>query len=151
MRQTMSQMFRCPICKEVIRIDVSTCQYCNSPVDMRVAQIEAVKFQAGIDACAAANHIKSLNYGAPFLLLLDAALPLFGSNSDFFSTPRLPIYASLLPFGSLAGVIGWFTKYGGLQPDDPDFPEAKKTVKKSLILWLIMSAIHIVVLMKSSF
>ena len=144
----MSQMFRCPTCKEVLRIGVPTCQYCNSPVDGSVAKVEAAKFQAGIDACAAANHIKSLNYAAPILLLMDAALPLLGSSDGSFSTPRLQIYISLLPFGSLAGVIGWFTKYGGLQTDDPDFPEAKRTMKKALILWLILSAIHIVVLTK---
>lgn len=145
----MSQMFRCPTCKEVIRIGVPTCQYCNSPVDGSVARIEAVKFQAGIDACAAANHIKNLNYAAPILLLIDAALPLFVSGDGLYSTPRLQIYSSLLPVGALAGVIGWFTKYGGLKTDDPDFPQAKQTVKKSLILWLILSAIHIVVLTKT--
>ena len=136
------------MCKEVIRIGVPTCQYCNSPIDRRVAHAEAMKFQAGIDACAAANHIKSLNYGAPILLLVDTVLPLIGSGDDFFSTPRAQIYASFLPFGVLAGAFGWFTKYGGLQSDDPDFPEAKRTVKKALILWLILSAIHIVVLTK---
>src|SRR5262245_37668339 len=144
----MSQMFRCPMCKEVSRVGVPTCQYCNSSIDGRVAHVEAVKFQAGIDACAAANHIKSLNYGAPILLLVDAVLPLLGSGDDFFSTSRPQIYASFLPFGVLAGAFGWLTKYGGLLSDDPDFPEAKRTVKKSLILWLILSAIHIVVLTK---
>jgi hypothetical protein len=74
---------------------------------------------------------------------------LFSGQGDlFFSQPRIPIFISLLPFGSLAGAFGWFTKYGGLKTDDPDFPEAKQAVKKSLILWLILSAIHIVVLKK---
>jgi hypothetical protein len=108
--------------------------------------MEAVKFQAGIDACAAANHIKSLNYGAPILLLVNAAPMIFGLSDDFFSSPRPQLYISILPLGALVAAFGWFTKYGGLQSDDPDFPEAKQAVKKSLILWLIMSAIHLVVL-----
>jgi len=33
--------------------------------------------------------------------------------------------------------------------DDPDFPEAKQTVKKALILWAILSAVHVAVLAKS--
>ena len=141
-------MFRCPGCKEVIRTGQPVCQYCNYSIGGPTAQAEALKFQAGIDACAAANHIKSLNYAAPVLLLIDVVLPFLGSTDNPFMSPRMPIYASILPFGSLAGAIGWFTKYGGLQTDDPDFPEAKQVVKKSLILWLILSAIHIVVLMK---
>jgi len=114
-----------------------------------VAQVEAAKFQAGIDACAAANHIKSLNYGAPILLLIDAALPLFGSGDGIFSRPGIHTYISLLPFGGLVGAFRWLTKYGGMQSDDPDFPEAKSAMKKSLILWAILSAIHIVVLTKA--
>ena len=144
----MSQMFRCPGCKEVIRTGQPVCQYCNLSIDGPAAQVEVLKFQAGIDACAAANHIKSLNYGAPILLLIDLALPLFGPGDDFFSHPRMQTYVSLLPFGALAGAFGWFTKYGGLKTDDPDFPEARQAVKKALILWTILSVIHIAVLMK---
>ncbi len=94
----MSEMFRCPKCKEVIRVGSPNCQYCNATIDEQTAHAEALKFQAGIDACAAAS--------------------------------------------------GWFTKYGSLQTDDPDFPETKQNVKKALILWLILSAIHVVVLTK---
>jgi hypothetical protein len=142
----MNKMFRCPSCKEVIRTGQPVCQYCDSSIDGPTAHAEALKFQAGIDACAAANHIKSLNYAAPLLLLMDVALPFLWSGAKFFSTTRMRIYISLLPFGSLAGAFGWFMKYGGLQTDDPDFPEAKRAVKKSLILWTIMSVIHVAVL-----
>jgi hypothetical protein len=95
------------------------------------------------------NHIKSLTYAAPVILLLDAALLFLWSSDEFFSSTRMRIGISLLPFGSLAGAFGWFTKYGGLQTDDPDFPEAKQTVKKALILWTILSAIHVAVLVKT--
>ena len=145
----MDQMLRCPSCKEVIGTGQPVCQYCNSPIDGPTAQAEALKFQAGIDACAAANHIKSLKYLAPVLLLIDVDLPFFGSSDDFFLSPRIPIYSSFLPLGSLAGAIGWFKKYGGLQTDDPDFPEARRTVKKALVLWAILSVIHIVVVAKT--
>ena len=145
----MSEMFRCPSCKEVIRTGQPVCQYCDSSIDGPTAHAAALKFQAGIDACAAANHIKSLNYAAPVLLLLDVVFPLLWSGDEFFSTTNMRIYVSLLPFGALAGAYGWFTKYGRLQTDDPDFPEAKQAVKKALILWAILSAIHVVVLAKT--
>src|SRR5262245_9993920 len=144
----MSKMFRCPSCKEVIRTGQPVCHYCNCSIDGPTAHAEALKFQAGIDACAAANHIKSLNYAAPVLLLLDAALLFLWSGNEFFLSTRTRIGISILPFGSLAGAFGWFTKYGGLKTDDPDFPEAKRAVKKALILWAILSAIHVVVLAK---
>jgi hypothetical protein len=108
-----------------------------------------LKFQAGIDACAAANHIKSLKYAAPLLLLMDIALQFSESTDNPFLPKGMPTYASILPLGSLAGAFGWFTKYGRLQSNDPDFPEAKQAVKKALILWTILSAIHIVVLSKT--
>ena len=144
----MSQMFRCPKCKEVIRTGVPSCQYCNTTIDDSLARLEAVKFQSGIDACAAANHIKSTIYAAPFLLAVDLVLPLLRSD-DFSSRPNFHLYFSLLPLGSLVAAFGWFTKYGGLQSDDPDFPEARNAAKKTLILWLILSAIHIVVMTKT--
>jgi hypothetical protein len=145
----MSEMFRCPSCKEVIRTGQPVCQYCNFSIDGPTAHAEALKFQAGIDACAAANHVKSLNYAAPVMLLLDAALLFLWSGDEFFSSTRMRIGISFLPFGSLAGAFGWFMKYGGLQTDDPDYPEAKQAVKNALILWAILSAIHVVVLWKS--
>jgi|SRR5262245_7533391 len=145
----MSNMFRCPSCKEVIRTGQPVCQYCDSSIDGPTAQAEVLKFQAGIDACAAANHVKSLNYAAPVLLLLDAALLFLWAGDEFFSSPRMRIGVSILPFGSLAAALGWFTKYGGLQTDDPDFPEAKQAVKKALILWTVLSAIHVAVLVKT--
>jgi hypothetical protein len=107
-----------------------------------------LKFQAGIDACASANHIKSLNYAAPFLLLMDAFFFLPGMGNEFLSNPRVQMIFSFLPFGSLVGAFGWFTKYGGLKSDDPDFPEARQAVKKALILWIILSAVHAAVLAK---
>ena len=145
----MSKMFRCPSCKEVIRTGQPVCQYCDYSIDGPMAHAETLKFQAGIDACAAANHIKSLNYAAPVLLLMDIVLPFLWSGDEFLLTTRMRIYISLLPFGSLAGAFGWFRKYGALQTDDPDFPEAKQTVKKALILWTILSAIHVAVLVKT--
>jgi hypothetical protein len=145
----MDRMFRCPGCKEVIRTGQPACQYCNAPIDGPTAHAEALKFQAAIDACAAANHIKSANYAAPLLLLIDVLLPFLGSTDNPFMSPRMPIYVSILPFGSLAGAFAWFTKYSGLQTNDPDFPAAKQAVKKSLILWTILSVIHIAVLAKA--
>jgi hypothetical protein len=145
----MSEMFRCPGCKEAPRTGQPVCQYCDSSIDVPTAHAAALKFQAGIDACAAANHIKSLNYAAPVMLLLDAALLFLWSDDEFFSSTRMRIGISILPFGSLAGAFGWFMKYGGLQTDDPDFPEAKQAVKKALILWAILSVIHVVVLAKT--
>jgi hypothetical protein len=146
----MSQMFRCPGCKEVIRTGKPVCQYCNFSIDGPTAHAEALKFQAGIDACASANHIKTLNYGAPLLLLIDIAIPFLGSTDDLFMSPRMPLYASFLPFGALVAVVQWLTKYGALQTDDPDFPEAKRAVKKALILWLVLTVAHIAVLAKLS-
>jgi hypothetical protein len=145
----MDRMFRCPNCKEVIRTGQSVCQYCDSPIDERAAHAEVLKFQAGIDACAAANHIKSLRYAAPVLLLLDITIQFSVSIDNPFLPKGLPTYASILPLGSLAGAFGWLTKYGGLQTNDPDFPEAKQAVKKALILWTILSAMHIAILSKT--
>ena len=142
-------MFRCPGCKEVIRTGQPVCQYCNYSIGGPTAQAEASKFQAGIDSCAAANHIKSLNYAAPVLLLIDVVLPFLGSTDNPFMSPRMPILASILPLSGLAAVVKWGAKYGVLQTDDPDFPEAKRAVKKALILWLVLTVAHIAVLAKT--
>jgi hypothetical protein len=58
----------------------------------------------------------------------------------------MPFFTSFLPFGTLAAVYGWLSKYRKLETDDPDFPEAKQAVKKALIFWIVLSAIHILFL-----
>ena len=35
-----------------------------------------------------------------------------------------------------------------MKTSDPDFPEAKRAVKKALILWLVLTVAHIAVLAK---
>jgi len=91
----MSEMFRCPGCKEAPRTGQPVCQYCDSSIDVPTAHAAALKFQAGIDACAAANRIKSLNYAAPVMLLLDAALLFLWSDDEFFSSTRMRIGISI--------------------------------------------------------
>ena len=56
----------------------------------------------------------------------------------------------VIPLGSIVAVVQWLTKYGALQTDDPDFLEAKRAVKKALILWLVLTVTHIAVLAKMS-
>jgi hypothetical protein len=112
-------MFRCPSCKELIRAGKPVCQHCNFSIDGPTAQAETLKFQAGFDACASANPIKSLNYAAPVLLLMDIALLYSGSTDNPFMSPRMPIYASILPLGALVAVVQWGVKYGALQTDAP--------------------------------
>lgn len=145
----MGQMFRCPKCKEIIRVGSSVCQYCNSLIDEQTARAEAAKFQAGIDACAAANHIKTLNYAVPIFFLLQIDLLLLNLTGDFFSSPNRVTFLGFIPLGVLTAIFQWLTKYSGLQTDDPDFPEAKKIVKRALGLWLILTVVQIVVLMKA--
>ena len=38
----------------------------------------------------------------------------------------------------------------GSSPSTPDFPEAKRGVKKALILWLVLTVAHIAVMAKTS-
>jgi hypothetical protein len=137
----MGEMFRCPNCKEIIRIGADSCSYCSAPIDGRLALLEAQKFKAGVDACAAANIIKSANVGAPLLLGLQVYF--------FFDPSEWRMRSFLLPVGALAGAIGWFVKYGGLRTDDPDFPEAKQAVKKSLLLWAATTIVSLALLLLS--
>jgi hypothetical protein len=37
-----------------------------------------------------------------------------------------------------------------MKTSDPDFPEAKRAVKKALILWLVLTVAHIAVMAKMS-
>ena len=41
-----------------------------------------------------------------------------------------------LPPAALIAIGGWFFTYGSLQTKDPDYPEARAAMKKSLWLWL---------------
>jgi len=45
-------------------------------------------------------------------------------------------------------VLRWLSIH--MKTSDPDFPEAKRAVKKALILWLVLTVAHIAVMAKMS-
>jgi hypothetical protein len=135
----MSQVFRCPSCHEIISLGVSSCRFCSTPIDHRVAQVEAEKLGQITQACAQANQLKHGNAIIPLLLLLQAYL---------WWTSSMPGIGAKISWISLGGpiiVIGWFVKYGRLQTDDPDFHQAKKAMKLSLMLWIGVVIVQIAV------
>lgn len=131
-------MFRCPACNEVLAAGSTTCRYCGLALSPDQASLAAAQFATVSQAVTQANNLKFGNIAALGFIVIDAFLCL---TADLFTTRFL--YGQLIPLGATAVMVGWFFKYGRLETRDPDYPEAKTAMKKSLIVWIATLVVQI--------
>jgi hypothetical protein len=91
--------------------------------------LSAEQLHLATQACALANNIKVGNYAIIFLLA--AALILAVDTAYSRYRPHVFIVSMAGP----GAAISWLYKYGKLDTDDPDYPDAKRSVITSLALW----------------
>lgn len=134
-------MFRCLSCNEVITLGSTTCRYCSAPISPDAARAAAEQFDKVQDACEKANTIKVGNIGAWIFIAAQIAILFLYSQG---SPAIFMIWVA--PPAALIAILSWLYKYRSLQTKDPDFPEAKAAVKRSLWIWLGALVVQFVVM-----
>jgi hypothetical protein len=131
-------MFRCPSCNEVITFGSTTCRYCSLLISQEMAYAAAAAFETVSKAVSQANNIKFGNIGALLFIGVQAFLCLTYDQAS----PRF-FFFQAAPVVAIGTLVAWFYKYGALQTRDPDYPEARAAMKKSLLVWTATLIIQI--------
>jgi hypothetical protein len=136
---------------------MTSCRYCDFSVNQPEAELAADQLDKINSACSIAGGIQKGTYvmvpllflASLILLLADepySGTGLAGAYEKFYALRRsqaVPYFPLLFLIGPFP-MIAWFMKFKDIQTDEPDFQQAKKEMKISLILWLSMLAIRIV-------
>lgn len=120
------QTFPCPNCNEVINDTMERCRYCSAPID-RQAAAAAAEVQGRVNqACSDASYLKTaaLVMWAFQLLSLIPFVPLveWGFLITFFVVLFL--------------LIRWHIKFSGIQTNDSDYRQARRSKNVALLLWV---------------
>ncbi len=126
-----TQMFRCPACQEIVSVGSASCRYCGVPIDENTANHLNASFREVTDAVASANTFKQSVWLAVFLII---ASPIYVVGISPYD-PRL-LMVSVAPIGFLGYVISWRRRYGRLETQDGDYPDAVRAMRRSLLVWV---------------
>jgi hypothetical protein len=100
------------------------------PISPEMAYAAAAQFEAVSRAVSQANNVKVANIGA---LAYIAGQTFLCAFSDRLTRGWLAF--QVVPLMVIGMLVVWFYRYGALQTRDPDYPEAKAAMKRSLIVW----------------
>jgi hypothetical protein len=128
------QVFPCPNCNETINTSMQQCAFCSTPIDRTVALASAAATSKISRACSDASYLKIMT-GCALIFFFLRFVPLI-SQLGFMGFLFLEIAIPVM-------TIRWWIKYGRIQTDDPDFPEAKLTatyVAGGVFLFLLFLA-----------
>ncbi len=130
----------CPACREIIMASVSSCRFCGLPIDARTAAQANAAQQALNSAIIQANALK---YAGPIALVIAVLLVLntFGAMSD----GRL-LVAWLVPPIAIFASFRWTHRHGSLPTSDSDLAQARRDVRRSMLLWWAVLALELVLI-----
>ena len=121
-----SQTFPCPNCNEIISDSSDTCRFCAAPVDRQAAMI-AGELQSRVNqACSDASFLRiaAVTMWIFLGLYIVPFIPLVGWG--FIATFFIVLFL----------FIRWMVKFGGLETNDTDFQQAKRSAILAVVLWL---------------
>ncbi len=136
---TQPQTFPCPNCNEIINDEMEKCRFCSAPIDKEAAVV-AAELQSKVNqAYSDASYLKT------------AAVAMFIFLGLSF-VPFLPLvfWGFVLTFLIvIVMLVRWQIKFSGLQTNDPDYRQARRSRNLALLLWLAAIAIGAVLLTMS--
>jgi hypothetical protein len=89
-------------------------------------------------AVSSANTIKTAE--------IAAGLVFIASFIGFWFDPPLIIANLLTPILSAAAVAVWFYRFGRIRLDDDEYLKARRDMRNSLVLWLVLLGVQILAL-----
>lgn len=121
--------FPCPSCSAILTTGVTQCDVCSTAIDAQMAEAAAERRSLVLKSNGEAS---SLVIGARMFLV-------------FFALNLVPFFGALGRFGILVLTIQipwfatrWYRRYGKLTFPDPELAEARKWLKESLAIWVIV-------------
>jgi len=131
---TVTPFVECPNCKRLIEYGSKHCSACHEEIDEEYALASAMIVIQNTRACSLANTIKTGEPGAIIVFLVS----LLGA---YVAGPSLVIASLLTPLLGLSATISWFIRFGSFELGDEEFAKAKRDMRNSLKLWVVLLAV----------
>lgn len=136
---------RCHGCNEVVLYERTHCPYCGIELDRHKMRASAASSHAVGQAISSANTIRTFNPAAVLFLIVSIFSPLLFREASEWPV-RFDFYFSFVAVTSLVIVGRWFVKHGRLQSAEADYQAAKKAMRKSFALWLVVNLVNLAAL-----
>jgi RNA polymerase subunit RPABC4/transcription elongation factor Spt4 len=136
---TVTPFVVCPNCKRLIEYGSKRCPGCHEEINEEYARASAMIVIQNTRACSLANTIKTAELGAVFVFLAS----LFGA---YVAGPSLVIASLLTPVLGVAATISWFVRFGSFKLGDEEFAKAKRDMRNSLKLWVVLLAVMLLLI-----
>ena len=130
----VTPFIQCPSCKRLIECEASICPHCREEIDPQYAAVSKLVVVYQTAAVSSANTIKSAELGAGLVFV--------ASFIGFWFDPPLIIANLLTPIISAAAVGLWFYRFR-IRLQDPEYAKARKDMRNSLTLWLVLIGVQI--------
>jgi hypothetical protein len=134
----VTPFIQCPSCRRLIECDAALCPHCREEIDPEYAAISKAVVVYQTAAVSSANTIKTAE--------IAAGLVFIASFIGFWFDPPLIIANLLTPILSAAAVAVWFYRFGRIRLDDDEYLKARRDMRNSLVLWLVLLGVQILAL-----
>ena len=131
----VSPFAECPTCKRLIAPKVEFCPHCREPIDPQYAQLSTYIVVFNTAACSSANTIKTAEYAA--IIVFVATL-----LGVILFAPTLALVNVVNSVMSIAAIVLWFRRFGRFRFGDADYEKAKRDMRISLVLWIVLLAVQ---------
>ena len=127
-----------------MRIEIRRCRDCYEEIPEAYALSSALTVVFNTVACDVANSIAAANTFA--VLAVPMGIAFFFIDLYFFGSLRLFYLTLLWSVLVLLNPILWFYRFGTFPLGDEDYLSAKRRMRRTLTLWLAITAAQIIVL-----
>ena len=132
----------CPNCKKLAKVGIKRCRECYEEIPEAYALSSAVTVVFNTVACDVANNLAVFDKFAVFAVLLGISLYYLDITS--YGSPAISYLMPLVIVQPLLLVILWFYRFGNFPLGDAEYLTAKRRMRRTLTLWLAISAVYIV-------
>ena len=134
----------CPNCQRLVKVGATRCPDCYEEIAEPYALTSAATVVFNTVACDVANNITSLNTFAT--LAIPIGIGIYFIDLYTVGSPYLFYLTLFYPVIPLLSTILWFYRFGNFPLGDDEYLRARRRMRRTLILWLAITAAQIIAL-----
>jgi len=134
----------CPNCQRLVKVGTTRCPDCYEEIAETYALTSAATVVFNTVACDVANDLRSFDTFA--MLIVPVGIGVYFIDRYSFGSPTLIYLALFWPVIPLLSTILWFYRFGNFALGDDEYLRAKRRMRRTLTLWLAITAALIIAL-----
>jgi uncharacterized protein (DUF983 family) len=140
MGEKYTPLIECPNCMKLVRVGIHRCPECYEEIPEPYALASAVTVVTNTIACDTAASVHSGDAFAPIAVILTGLFYL--ASAYVFDSVIFNILILFWPLPPLAMIGLWFYRFGNLGLGDEEYIAARRRLKGSLLLWLVILTVQ---------